>query len=105
MKLRPKVPSRYSPGDCGGQAKSGVSFEQQASQSAAVGAPYFSAIAVPVPRANVSAMSIDRTEVCPQCHRPMKLVRTIPALGAAWPALLVFYCQPCKHADTQEDGA
>jgi hypothetical protein len=34
----------------------------------------------------------------------MKLVRTIPALGSAWPALLVFFCADCNQADTQEDN-
>jgi hypothetical protein len=41
--------------------------------------------------------------ICPQCSQPMKLVRTIPALGPAWPALLVFFCSDCNHADTKEN--
>jgi hypothetical protein len=47
-------------------------------------------------------------EVCPacsQCHGTMKLVRTVPALGPAWPALLVFFCAECNQAETwEEDG-
>jgi hypothetical protein len=33
----------------------------------------------------------------------MKLVRTIPAVGAAWPALRVFFCADCNQAETQEE--
>jgi len=40
---------------------------------------------------------------CPNCREPMKLVRTIPPLGPAWPALLVFYCAACSHAETIEE--
>ena len=40
---------------------------------------------------------------CPHCSQPMKLMRTIPAVGPAWPALLVFYCRSCGHADTHEE--
>jgi hypothetical protein len=32
----------------------------------------------------------------------MRLVRTIPAVGPAWPALLAFYCERCRHAETVE---
>jgi hypothetical protein len=35
----------------------------------------------------------------------MKLVRTIPAVGAAWPALLVFFCADCNQAETQEEDS
>jgi hypothetical protein len=40
---------------------------------------------------------------CPHCSRSMKLVRTIPAVGPTWPALLVFYCGTCEHADTHPE--
>jgi hypothetical protein len=40
---------------------------------------------------------------CPHCSQPMKLVRDIPAVGPAWPALLVFFCSACSQADTRED--
>ena len=50
-------------------------------------------------------MSGTRTPICPHCALPMKQVRTIPAVGAAWPSLAVFYCEPCGHADTQEEHA
>ena len=42
---------------------------------------------------------------CPHCSQPMELVRTVPAVGPAWPALLVFYCRSCGHADTHEERA
>jgi hypothetical protein len=35
----------------------------------------------------------------------MRLVRTIPAVGPAWPALLAFYCAPCQHAETIEQDS
>jgi hypothetical protein len=47
-------------------------------------------------------------EICPtcsQCHGSMKVVRTIPALGAAWPALLVFFCADCNQAETWEEDS
>jgi hypothetical protein len=33
----------------------------------------------------------------------MKHVRTIPAVGPAWPALLVFFCAECNQAETREE--
>ena len=36
---------------------------------------------------------------CPHCHEPMKLIRTIAHLGEP-PEVFVFYCAPCKHAET-----
>ena len=38
---------------------------------------------------------------CPDCEKPMKLVRTIPKLGGLC-ALVVFYCAPCNHVETKE---
>ena len=35
----------------------------------------------------------------------MQLVRTIPAFGPAWPALLAFYCAQCQHAETIEEDS
>jgi len=51
------------------------------------------------------AMTQPRTSLCSHCDRPMKLVRSIPPLGPAWPTLLAFYCSPCCHAETKEDRA
>jgi hypothetical protein len=38
---------------------------------------------------------------CPHCHEPMDIERTIPQLGGL-PALIVFYCARCNHAETKE---
>ena len=44
--------------------------------------------------------------LCPDCREPMRLVTTIPHLGAL-PEILVFYCSRCKQAETrvQEQAA
>jgi len=43
---------------------------------------------------------------CPHCRAVMTLVRTIPPVGGL-PALFVFHCAGCNHAETKEkaDGA
>ena len=45
----------------------------------------------------------DACLTCPQCNQPMRLVRSIPAIGLAWPALLVFFCAACNQAETREE--
>jgi C4-type Zn-finger protein len=47
-------------------------------------------------------MRESETLTCPECRKPMKLVRTIPHLGVI-PALLVFYCAACKEVETREE--
>jgi hypothetical protein len=37
--------------------------------------------------------------ICPHCGQPMKLMRTIPALGVL-PTLFTFYCAGCREAET-----
>ncbi len=37
--------------------------------------------------------------LCPDCGKPMKLVKTIPRLGGL-PEIVVFYCSRCKQAQT-----
>ncbi len=39
---------------------------------------------------------------CPRCRRTMRLVRTIPKLGAAAPELLIFSCPFCGEVETRE---
>jgi hypothetical protein len=39
--------------------------------------------------------------LCPDCRKPMKLVRTIPRLGAL-PEMFGFYCASCHQAETIE---
>ena len=46
-------------------------------------------------------MSEARTSSCPHCCQPMKLVHTIPPLSPTWPAILSFYCEPWRHAETK----
>jgi len=41
--------------------------------------------------------------MCPQCRKPMKHVRTIPALGGI-PPLHAFHRAPCGQAETLEDA-
>ena len=41
--------------------------------------------------------------MCPRCRKPMKHVRTIPALGGI-PPLHAFHCAPCGQAETIEDA-
>jgi hypothetical protein len=36
---------------------------------------------------------------CPECGKPMTLVRVLPALDDN-PRLGAFYCRPCEFADT-----
>ena len=40
---------------------------------------------------------------CPECHQPMKLINSVPKLGAL-PELLVFYCRACDEVEGV-DGA
>jgi len=49
-------------------------------------------------------MSIDQPALssCPRCREPMQLVRAISYVGV--PEILVFYCTPCKHAETKVQG-
>jgi hypothetical protein len=35
---------------------------------------------------------------CPECHRPLKLINRIPALGVR-PELLIFHCSPCDEVE------
>jgi hypothetical protein len=42
--------------------------------------------------------------LCQQCRRPMKLIRSIPQLGAA-PELLVFYCRDCDEVEGRDVAA
>jgi cytochrome c553 len=48
-------------------------------------------------------MNTSSAPVCRHCGNSMRLVRTIPAVGPAWPALLAFYCAECHHAETKEE--
>jgi hypothetical protein len=43
--------------------------------------------------------SNSRSRICPGCDRGMKLVQTIPQLGAL-SEIVVLYCEQCKHAET-----
>jgi hypothetical protein len=49
-----------------------------------------------------AAMREFDTPKCPECHKSMKLVRTIPHLGVL-PALLVFYCAACEEVETRKE--
>jgi len=40
---------------------------------------------------------------CPRCHEAMRLVRTIPKLGAL-PDLRVYVCERCSYVETIEGG-
>jgi hypothetical protein len=38
--------------------------------------------------------------LCPDCGKPMKLVKTLSHLGGL-PEIWVFYCSRCKQAETK----
>jgi len=52
----------------------------------------------------ICSMSEFRPPVCPTCNQAMELMRTIPAVGPAWPALLAFHCKSCNEAETVEEA-
>ena len=48
----------------------------------------------------IAAMSSDAPAppLCPECHEPMKLVKTLSHLSGV-PEIFVFYCSRCKQAE------